>query len=253
MEEGISQISDGLRRLIGRADLCELVRLTFTFPEDGRLAGALADGAYLADALACLEDAGADEQVRMHARDLLEPFAGMDAAELQDRLRKGFTILFLVPGRGVPAFPYEAPFRFVAADREGVPSLFRSPVTLDVEKHMARAGVEARNRLKEPADSIWNELGFMGYLLGRAAECLEANEEGAGCEQTREDGDCGLWLARADAFVDEHLSAWAPAFFAKTQAEALSGAHSFGAEYGPLAQFSRLAFDFIADGARQGN
>lgn len=246
MEETNAAVSEELRRLIGRADLCELVRLTFTFPEDGRLAGALVDGAYEADALACLADAGAGEADLARARELLAPFAGQDAAALGDRLRKGFSILFLTPGRAVPAFPYEAPFRFIEAGRDGVPSLFRSPVTLDVEKAMAAAGVQARNRLKEPADSIWNEFGFMGYLLGCAAACVEAGEVASpGAGGAADADDAALWLGRADEFSAEHLMAWVPAFFAKVETEAASGAHSFGAEYGPLALFAALALGFI--------
>lgn len=250
MEEEPTPVKEGLRRLIGRADLCELVRLTFTFPEDGRLAGALADGAYAADALACLADAGASEGDLRRAENLLAPFEGADAAELQDRLRKGFSILFLTPGRAAPVFPYEAAFRFMEAGRDGVPSLFRNPATLDVERHMARAGVEARNRLREPADSLWNELGFIGYLLGRAAACCgaaPADEPGA---TEAADGASEGWLSRADDFAREHLDAWVPSFFAKTQDEAASGAHSFGTEYGALAQLSALAFVYIVEDGR---
>ena len=40
---------------------------------------------------------------------------------------------------------------------KGVPALFRTPVTLDVERLMREAGVVAKNARKEPCDSVFEE------------------------------------------------------------------------------------------------
>ena len=67
-------------------------------------------------------------------------FAGARPAELLAKLKRGHSLLYLAPGAEAVVWPYEAPFRFVAEGREGVPTLFRAPVTLDVEDVYKRQG-----------------------------------------------------------------------------------------------------------------
>lgn len=56
-----------------------------------------------------------------------------------------------------------------ASGHKKAPSLFRSPVTLDVEKLMAASGVQIKDARKEPADSIRDELSYLSFAYGSAA------------------------------------------------------------------------------------
>ena len=234
-------VACGARRLAGLADTCELMAATFAYPADGRLAAALADGSYMQDARGCLADAGLCGEGVERGLACVAGFVGQDAEALADRLRKGHSLLFLAPGAEVPVWPHEAAFRFVAQGRPGAPSLFRSPVELDVERHMRQAGVMPEHGRTEPPDSVWNELSFMAYLLAQAA--LRApGERGSG------DYEAQVWLDRARAMTCEHLVVWLPAFMEKTAEEASSGRHAFGAEYAALAQLGTLAWQALAEG-----
>ena len=122
----------GARRLAGAADACELLSVAFRFPEEDALAVALVDGRFAADAQGAFSDAGAPAEALAASDELLASFRGLNAAALQRDLRRGYSLLFLAPGAKVPVWPYEAPFRYRAKGRAGVPSLFRSPVTLEV-------------------------------------------------------------------------------------------------------------------------
>lgn len=223
------------RMLMGLADTCELVAASFAYPADGRLAAGLADGSYAIDARDCLADAGLNAETIERGLAGVDKLAGRDTAELADALKKGHSLLFLAPGSQVPVWPYEAAFRFVASGRSGAPSLFRSPIELDVERHMREAGVMPQNSRTEPPDSIWNELSFMAYLFVQALSALQAGDVTAS----------GAWVSRAQGFEREHLAAWVPAFMEKTAQETASDRHSFGAEYAVLAQVGTLAWEAL--------
>lgn len=223
------------RTLTGLADICELVAASFAYPADGRLAAALADGSYALDARGCLADAGLGAEAIERGLAEIGKLTGRNAAELADALKKGHSLLFLAPGSQVPVWPYEAAFRFVASGRSGAPSLFRSPIELDVECHMREAGVMPQNSRTEPPDSIWNEFSFMAYLFAQALSTLQAGDMAAG----------DAWVVRAQDFEREHLAAWVPAFMEKATQEAASGHHPFGAEYAALAQVGALAWEAL--------
>lgn len=223
------------RMLTGLADICELVAASFAYPADGRLAAALADGSYALDARDCCADAGLSAETIGRGLAGVDKLAGRDTAELADTLKKGHSLLFLAPGSQVPVWPYEAAFRFVASGKSGAPSLFRSPIELDVERHMREAGVMPQNSRTEPPDSIWNEFSFMAYLFARALSALQASDVTAS----------NAWVARARDFEREHLTAWVPAFMEKTAQEAASGRHAFGTEYAAIAQVGALAWEVL--------
>lgn len=243
------------RQLEGLADICELMAATFAYPSDGSLAEALVDGSYASDLQGCLSDIAGDDHPDVCgepcgaptcdsgevaapasgdldgtlARELGE-LATRNPGELADLLKKGHSVLFLAPGANVPVWPYEAAFRFVQQGRPGTPSLFRSPIELDVERHMRAAGVLPQHARTEPPDSVWNEFSFMAYLLAQAVAASRTNRA----------DDLHVWFGRAQSFLREHLSAWVPAFMEKTAREA--GHHSFGAEYTLLAHVGTTAW-----------
>ena len=149
-----------VRRLIGRADSFELLLRAFSFPDEA-LAQALVDGSLATDVRACLLDAGAETCRANHAADSLRRWEAMNPVDLLTVMRRVYSQLYLAPGGSTPVFPYESAFLHVERGLDGAPVLFRSPVTLDVERQMHEAGVAAKNERKEPCDSIFEECGFL--------------------------------------------------------------------------------------------
>lgn len=122
-----------------------------------------------------------------------------------------------------------------ASGHKKAPSLFRSPVTLDVEKLMAASGVQIKDARKEPADSIRDELSYLSFAYGSAAQSLyDGDDKGE-----------SRWLSAAESFKTAHFDVWAKAFMEKTIEEALSGAHSFGMEYAALAKVGLAAIECL--------
>lgn len=191
-----------LRNVIGLADSCELLATVASFP-DGALADALSDGRLAADARACLEDCGvAPDEVS----DVCEPWeklAGKSRDAVLAELRRTYSLLFVRQGSGVAVWPYEAAFLHDNAGMKGEPVLFRSAVTLDVERMMREAGGLPQDSRVEPCDSVWDEFMFLSYLFGSEAVALDS-----------EDGEAAaLARDRAEAFVETHVRRWLPGFF----------------------------------------
>lgn len=219
-----------LRRLIGLADCFELLCAAFSFPT-AELARALVDGRLEGDALSCLSDAGANaddlQSVGRALRSVAASWCGTDAdvaggaSAAEKEMRGRYTMLFLAPGANVPVFPYESAFLSVFEGRSKVPTLFLSPVTLDVESQMRKAGVVPCDVRSEPADSVWNELAFLSYLYGVGAKRFA---EGEG------DGRPSDELA---TFLSEHGRKWLPAFMKAVIAESREA--PAGDPYGALA------------------
>ena len=92
--------------------------------------------------------------------DSLVHFEKRAVGDLLALLKREYSLLYMAPGPDVSVWPYEAPFRFVAEGREGVPTLFRAPVTLDVERHMREAGVLPKDARREPSDSVGTSSRF---------------------------------------------------------------------------------------------
>lgn len=193
--------------LVGLADACELLSVLAKFP-DSELAAALADGTLAADASACMGDAlaGVPERaaraVGADASSLAEGFAafrGLDPDKLRSQLRTGYSLVHHRQFDGVEVFPCESAFCHRRDGREGEPTLFRSPITLDVEMRMRQAGVLPRTSRTEPCDSLWDELSFLAYLWGKAASAL--------WEQKPQ--DAASWDGRAQSFAAEHVLGWA--------------------------------------------
>ena len=233
----------GARRLAGAADVCELLSVAFRFPEEDALAVALVDGRFAADAQGAFSDAGAPAEALAASDKLLASFRDLNAAALQRDLRRGYSLLFLAPGAKVPVWPYEAPFRYRAKGRAGVPSLFRSPVTLEVAASMSEVGFKPVDAT-EPPDSVADELAFLSALLATAAAALQGGEEPVA--QNR--------LGKARRFWNDHPGQWLPAFMEQVQQE--SPLRKGASPYGLLAQWGALVLSVLsflgnaAEGAR---
>ena len=236
-----------LRRVVGLADLCELLAITFAFPADDGLAAALASGTYLSDATGCLADAGYPASQVQDACRKLETFVGRDVTELAQDLRRGHSLLFLSPGSQGPVWPYEGAFRFAATGTAEAPSLFRSPVTLRVEKTMGEAGLLPTTAHTEPVDSVWGELEFLSQLYGRAAQ---AAAQALTTEQGSTNSKAAPWHARAAAFAREHVALWLPDFMERTRCRAEAGGLPYGTEYAALARFGTVAVQVLIAGNR---
>lgn len=209
---------------IGKADMCELLSRAFAFPDE-ELAQALVDGSLSDDCAACLADAGCEGLGADGAIAGCLDEAGSDY-DLYTRTRREYSRLYLAPGAQVLVFPYESAFLHVESGREGVPVLFRSAVTLDVEAQMREAGVIPKNARKEPCDSVFQEFEFMSFMYGSLAAAIQEGDEAA----------CDLWQGRVERFLDEHALRWMPAFMERTIEHSGEGVY---------ASFARIALVFL--------
>lgn len=82
-----------LKRAVGAADMLELLARAFSYP-DTALARALCDGSFVSDARSCAEDMDIVETTA-EAIGKLSCVQGADAVELQETMRRGFSILYL--------------------------------------------------------------------------------------------------------------------------------------------------------------
>lgn len=220
---------ESLKRAVGKADLCELLSCAFSYP-DQQLAQAMSDGALASDAQACLADAGTADAVATQAVAALLALRGASPDEVLSAMRRAYTRLYLAPGGHALVFPYESAFLHVASGAPGVPALFRTKTTLDVERCMREAGVVAKNARKEPCDSASGEFEFLSYLYAQQAEALRLGDDEA----------TALRDSQARAFLQGHALAWLPSFMART-AELAEG------PYAALAAYAVTALSILAD------
>lgn len=215
-----------LVKAVGTADMFELLGRVFSFPNQ-EIANALSDESLYSDLKSCLSDAGVDvsEPLRKSCDAALRSLGGCDASELLEQLRIGYSLTYLSPGKP-PVYPYESAFRHVADGKPGSPALFRSPVTLDVEREMRQAGVMPVDSRKIPCDAFWNECAFLAYAFGKRAECMQRCDEGGLKE----------WNSTVSSFVANHASKWMAGFLKD------SGAFKESGIYGKIAA---LAVPFI--------
>ena len=233
-----------------RAAMCELLALSFRYPEDKVLAEAIASGEWgeAADEIAA---ALGVNWTAAAAPGAAEAAALADPADIQQELRPEATRLFV----GAPqaaCSPYEGVWRATA---EGVqPLLFVNPHSMAVERFCKACGLGRPEGTNEPLDAVWTELELLEYLaLRAAADALDAEGVAGGAapaeaevEQCREVGDeldefdgaaeldegdePGDVVASADLpggspeaawneFVAEHARQWMPQFATAVQEE----------------------------------
>jgi TorA maturation chaperone TorD len=219
--------TEELKQVVAYADLCALFSAAFEFPSS-RLAAALASGSFTADLCGCLEELGILPESIWPKKDMkgdLPSLAeGTDADTLLAELRREYSRLYLVPGKGALVYPYESAFRHVADGREGMPVLFISPVTIDVEKWMRRYDALPESAAKEPVDSISCELGFLRMLFISLANALHQGSQ----------EDAAGWQQEIEAFRSAHIDTWGGAFMEQTIA------HTRSPVYRNLARAARL-------------
>ncbi len=141
-----------------RAAMCELLALSFRYPEDKVLAGVLGLSWKAATAPGAAEAA-----------------ALADPDDIQKELRPEATRLFV----GAPeaaCSPYEGVWR---AKAEGVqPLLFVNPHSMAVERFCKSCGLGRPEGTNEPLDAVWTELELLEYLaLRAAADAMDAEAE----------------------------------------------------------------------------
>ena len=235
-----------------RAAMCELLALSFRYPEDKILAEAIASGEWgeaadeIADALALTWSSTA-------APGAAEAAALADPADIQQELRPEATRLFVGAPQAVCS-PYEGVWR---AQAEGVqPLLFVNPHSMAVERFCKACGLGRPEGTNEPLDAVWTELELLEYLaLRAAADALDAEDAAdvaaggdggpteAEAEQYREIGEevdefdtdegpepgdvvasadlpGGSPEAAWDEFMADHARQWMPQFAAAVQKDA---------------------------------
>ena len=160
-----------------RAAMCELLALSFRYPEDKVLAEAIASGEWgeAADEIAGV--LGLDWTVAT-APGAAEAAALPDPDDIQKELRPEATRLFV----GAPeaaCSPYEGVWR---AKAEGVqPLLFVNPHSMAVERFCKACGLGRPEGTNEPLDAVWTELELLEYLaLRAAADALVVDESDEG-------------------------------------------------------------------------
>lgn len=235
-----------------RAAMCELLALSFRYPDDRTLADAVASGEW---GEAADEIAGAlgIDWTAAAAPGAAEAAALPDPAELQHELRAEATRLFVGAPKPVCS-PYEGVWR---AEADGVqPLLFVNPHSMAVERFCKACGLGRPEGTNEPLDAVWTELELLEYLALRAAadamdaaaeDDLAAGGDGAPTEEqaeqykeigdeidefdTEDDGpEPGDVVASADLpggspeaawdeFMADHAKVWMPQFAEACEAD----------------------------------
>ena len=194
-----------------RAAMCELLALSFRYPEDKVLAEAIASGEW---GEAADEIAGAlgIDWTAAAAPGAAEAAALPDPDDIQKELRPEATRLFV--GAPEPACsPYEGVW---AAEADGVqPLLFVNPRSMEVERFMRSCGLGRPEGTNEPLDHVATECELLERLALRAAgaPASEGAPDGAGLPG-------GSPAAAYETFLSGHAQAWMPAFAERLAAEA---------------------------------
>ncbi len=223
-----------------RAAMCELLALSFRYPEDKVLAEAIASGEWgeAADEIAAALGLAWSSAAAPGAA---EAAALADPTDIQKELRPEATRLFV----GAPqaaCSPYEGGWRATA---EGVqPLLFVNPHSMAVERFCKACGLGRPEGTNEPLDAVWTELELLEYLaLRAAADAAEAEgiagdaaavedvvEDEDALEEFEDAGEPGEVVASADLpggspeaawdeFMADHARQWMPQFAAAVQEE----------------------------------
>ena len=190
-----------------RAAMCELLALSFRYPEDKVLAEAIASGEW-GEAADEIASALGIDWTAAAAPGAAEAAALPDPDDIQKELRPEATRLFV----GAPeaaCSPYEGVWR---AKAEGVqPLLFVNPHSMAVERFVRGCGLGRPEGTNEPLDHAATELELLQWLC--MIECgLVAAPEGAEPPQ-------GSWAAARARFLEDHARTWMPRFAEAAAAE----------------------------------
>ncbi|MDO5043366.1 MAG: molecular chaperone TorD family protein [Slackia sp.] len=201
---------------IARAALCELLSLSFRYPDDV-LADAVSSGDWVCAAREIAGVLGLDlpgdfDEGSLGAVPLCGAEALVDSRSLLSALRVEATRLFV--GAPEPACsPYEGIRR---AEVEGVPALmFVNPHSMEVERFSRACGLGRPEGTNEPLDHVATEFELLQVLALRAAGVEAAGAEGVA--QAELPG--GSAAAAYELFLAEHARLWMPAFAEDVAAE----------------------------------
>lgn len=213
--------NNALVHSVGKADVYELLSYLFAYP-DTHVAQGLSEGSIADDVRSCLLDAGVSETETAAIVASFDQWRDADVASLLSDMRITYSELYLKPGGDTPIQPYESAFVHVERKLPGAPTLFRTRITMDVEKCMREAGVLPKNARKEPSDSVSDECAYLSYLYGNLATALHDEDEEAQAS----------WMKHIETFEEAHAHAWLPSFMTKTSELAVDT---------PYASFAQLA------------
>lgn len=186
-----------------RAQACELLALTFRYPEDTVLFEAVASGGW-ADA--------AKEIWTVLGIDLPEGWAdGITPLAYQD-LRVEATRLFVGSPKCVVS-PYEGFWR--AKDAGVRPLMFVNEHTMEVSRFCAQCGLGHAGPSNDPLDNLSTELELLQYLASIEAG-IALPVEGS---PAMSDLPGGSAASAYEQFFEEHLLSFAPRFAAAVEAE----------------------------------
>lgn len=212
-------------RLVDTADLVELCSVAFDYPTPQLVKGVV-EGTFFADWRECCSSLGLALPAAVDLDAIAREYAGQDPAELFETLREAYSLLYLIPRDRQRIFLYESAFLYKADGNEGVPTLFRSRSTLEVDEMMASMDVVPTRKNQDPSDSIYAELEFLSFLLTRAAAAVMANDQ-ARYEKA---------IAMVESFAAKHVLNWVPAFLGATHERS----QGF---YGIMAQLMQPVFE----------
>lgn len=215
---------DTLRVYVGKADVFELLSCLFAFP-DMHVAEGLSAGTIAEDVGSCLVDMGVNEAEVAEAVVGFVPWRGTDPSELLASMRITYSELYLTPGGHTPIQPYESAFIHVERGLASAPALFRTPVTLDVERCMREAGVVPKDARKEPCDSVFQEFAYLSYLYAQLADAIHHEDTEA----------ADTWRGHIDTFESTHTTTWLPAFMTRTQELAVDSPYATFAAFASAA------------------
>lgn len=201
----LSDVSAHDESWIARAALCELLSLSFRYPDDV-LADVVSSGDWACAAreitgVLGLDLSGDFDEGCLGAAPLRGVKAPVDKKSLLHDLRVEATRLFV--GAPEPACsPYEGTRR---AEAEGAPVLmFVNPHSMEVERFCHACGLGRPEGTNEPLDHVATEFELLQVLALRAAGADAV--EGDGVAQAELPG--GSAAAAYDAFVREHVRSW---------------------------------------------
>ncbi len=201
----IDTLEDSIHRAVGMSDMASLLAVAFKFSEGEDLVAGFRDGTYLADWKASWRDACGDcSEVANIIKDCDDSFREIE----EGSFRREYSRLFFTPGANVPVWLYESCFLHRESGIEGVPSLLRTRISLDVERRMKEAGVVPSQIRTEPIDSVPIEAEFLAYLYARLGETWWSRSKGESINYN----SANVWKARISEFASEHALRWLPNF-----------------------------------------
>lgn len=198
-----------------RSALCELLALSFRYPDDEVLAKAIASGEWLEAANELSSILGMD-YIDTSALECKKADQNLDALTIQKTLRLEATRLFFGTPHAVVS-PYESVWEANAKGTQVL--LYANPTSIAVEHFCKACGLVRPEKTNEPLDSAWTELELLEYL----AFCASSEAEGFthdGIDSAAMDAFPGGSPAAAyEQFMQEHAAIWMPKFAKAVQEE----------------------------------